>query len=79
MMFSEWADLVNGFTGDRPPELRLGQWAFALLYKSHPEIADAISGTDADPFYRDDRIPEFLCELLGQFVVMDDPGVPVSR
>lgn len=79
MKFSEWADFVNGFTGDRPPGLRLGQWAFTLLYHSHTDVANIISGTDADPFYRDDRVPAFLCTLLREFVVMDDPGVPVSR
>jgi hypothetical protein len=79
MKFSEWVDFVNGFTGERPPELRLGQWAFKLLHESHLEIANAIAGDDSDPFYRDDVIPEFLCTLLREFVVMDDPGIPVSR
>lgn len=79
MKFSEWADFVNGFTGDRPKELRLGQWAFKLLYDSRPDVANIISGTDADPFYRDDRVPAFLCMLLREFVEMDDPGLPVSR
>lgn len=73
LRFSEWADFVNGFTGERPRELRLGQWAFNLLYESHPEIANMIADTDADPFYRDDLVPAFLCRLLTEFVTMDDP------
>ena len=73
MKFTEWADFVNGFTGDRPKELRLGQWAFGLLHESHPGIANMITGTDTDPFYRDELVPVFLCRLLSEFVEMDDP------
>lgn len=73
MRFSEWADFVNGFTGERPKELRLGQWAFNLLHESHPRIAEEISGNGLDPFYQDDLIPAFLSELLNEYVVMDDP------
>lgn len=74
LRFSEWADFVNGFTGERPKAIRLGQWAFNLLHESHPGIANMISGTDSDPFYRDDLIPAFLCKLLTDFVEMDDPA-----
>jgi hypothetical protein len=74
LRFSEWVDFVNGFTGERPKDLRLGQWAFNLLHELNSGIANVISGTDADPFYRDDVVPVFLCRLLTEFVTMDDPA-----
>lgn len=70
MRFSEFADFVNGFTGERSKHQRLGQWAFNLLQEIHPEIAEKIRGTDSDPFYVDAKVPDFLRRLL-DFVTMD--------
>ena len=47
--------------------LRKGQQAFNDLYQSHPEIADKIRGTMADPFYQDSRLEAFhqrVAELM---------------
>lgn len=63
LRLSEFFDLVNGFSGDRPECLRLGQWSFILLYDAHPKIADAIRESNDDPFYVDARMPRFLARL----------------
>lgn len=41
-------------------EWRLGQTYFNELYRVNPVLADDIRGTEADPFYQDKHIPEFL-------------------
>lgn len=38
---------------------RKGQSAFNALYKEYPQVADKVRGTPADPFYDDDKLPEF--------------------
>jgi hypothetical protein len=40
-------------------QLRAGQQAFNDLYDRDPRIANAIRGTDDDPFYDDRRLPAF--------------------
>jgi hypothetical protein len=40
-------------------ELRAGQRAFNELYDEDPVTADAIRGTEFDPFYLDERLPAF--------------------
>lgn len=60
----QFCDFVNGFSGERPKELRLGQWAFTRLFESHPFIADVICGSDCDPFHRDELMPVFLKKVL---------------
>lgn len=42
---------------------REGQKAFNELYRTNPEIADKIRGTKFDPFYIDQRLPEFYKEV----------------
>ena len=39
---------------------RLGQALFNNLYKSHPELADSIRATDADPFHNNNKIADFF-------------------
>lgn len=34
---------------------RLGQAAFTLLGEVRPELADAVAGTDCDPYYAPDK------------------------
>jgi hypothetical protein len=36
---------------------RRGQYLFNCLYAVRPDVADAIRGTLADPFYDDKKIP----------------------
>jgi hypothetical protein len=42
------------------PRWRKGQAYFNCLWDMDPELADELRGTYKDPFYKDDRIPEFL-------------------
>lgn len=42
------------------PEQRVGQAYFNALHQHFPQVADAIRGTDNDPFYRDDRLHAFF-------------------
>lgn len=79
MRFSEFADYVNGFTGDRPEDMRLGQWAFVLLHEMYPLIAGPITGSMYDPFYRDDLLPRFLSHILLTAVTMDPPPLKAKR
>lgn len=60
----QFLDLAIAIYGKRPKELRLGQWAFNLLFESHPFIADVICGGDCDPFHRDELMPSFLKKVL---------------
>lgn len=46
------------------PEWRLGQALYNTLARAHPDIAAAISQTQADPFYDDERVPAFWSVLL---------------
>lgn len=46
-----------------PKEQRLGQYAFNLLKRIRPELADRISNTPNDPFYAK-RIPEGFFSYL---------------
>lgn len=45
-------------------EQRLGQRMFNGLHAAFPEIAEAIRGTEYDPFQLDERIPAFLKRVL---------------
>ncbi len=42
------------------PHWRRGQAAFNMLWEMRPELADKIATGPRDPFYRDDRLPDFL-------------------
>lgn len=43
----------------RPTSWRKGQAAFNYLCSAHPQLAERIRGTEADPFYDDMRLPTF--------------------
>jgi len=64
MTLQEFLELTSAIKGYRPKCLRLGQWAYNLLYDHHPEIASRLSGTEYDPFHDESRIPAFLRQLL---------------
>lgn len=64
MTLDEFCDYVNGFSGERPSDQRLGQWAFNLLWAGYPMIANSIRGSNADPFHDDSRMPIFLKAVL---------------
>jgi len=64
MTLDEFLELTSAIKGYRPKSLRLGQWAYTLLFDYHQQIAQAINGTEFDPFFDDSRIPAFLGKLL---------------
>lgn len=51
-------ELANEMRRDYP-DWRHGQTLFNALHSVDPDLANAIRGTDADPFYRDERIAAF--------------------
>ena len=46
------------------PDLRTGQAFFNELHTVYPEIANMIRGTELDPFYRSELLPELYEFLL---------------
>jgi hypothetical protein len=72
MTFSEFCDWVNGFSGERPEHIRLGQHAFNLLNEQFPAIANSYRGDDLDPFYDDNKIPAFMSDILQNYVATAD-------
>jgi hypothetical protein len=42
---------------------RKGQAFFNVLYEMEPELAHRVIGTDADPFYDDGKLPDFLLRV----------------
>lgn len=44
-------------------DLRLGQCLMSTLYDVNPILYTYITGTELDPFYNNDRIPEFLTNI----------------
>lgn len=60
MTYSQYLAKVHT---ERPSEQRPGQWAFNLLYKVRPDLAEEIRTSVLDPFHDDSRLPalqEFL-------------------
>jgi hypothetical protein len=45
---------------------RKGQTFFNVLHEMEPELADRITGTDADPFYDDGKLPDFLLRVADE-------------
>lgn len=48
---------------DRPNDLREGQYMMGRLFKICPQVYNLIVGSKYDPFYLDERIPEFIQQL----------------
>lgn len=42
------------------PMLRKGQVMFNVLYEIRQDIAEKVRSTDLDPFYDDNKIPQFI-------------------
>ena len=66
--------LDNGTSAFLPPSQRPGQAAFNALYASHPAVADAIRGTDADPFHHDERLNIFYRTVVLLLDTAASPG-----
>lgn len=39
---------------------RPGQWAFNVLHSTRPDLSEQIRSGPLDPFYRNDRLPDFF-------------------
>jgi len=52
-------DVVNTYD-EAYPHLRWGQTYSNLLGKYAPNLALIVSSTDLDPFYNDEKIPQFI-------------------
>lgn len=66
MTKEEFSDLMLIFFGPKRPELRLGQHIFNTLYAHNEVLCNRIiphNSEGCDPFYRDDKIGEFLQHL----------------
>lgn len=46
------------------PDWRRGQALFNALHKMHPDLANQIRGTSADPFHDDSRVQEFARAVM---------------
>lgn len=68
MTISEYLDFGLRARGYRPHWARRGQFAFNCLFRWHPDIANAIVGTDADPFFDDRKLNRFFMTLWEQHV-----------
>jgi hypothetical protein len=43
--------------------LRKGQAYFDVLVELEPELAERLAETDDDPFYNDEKLPDFLLRV----------------
>ena len=55
-------------------KLRAGQAAFNALYEVAPEMANAIRGSEADPFYVDKILPEFFRAVIREAQITQTTG-----
>ena len=61
-----WDALTERWQAPQP--FRLGQDAFNLLHRFRPDLCEKIMGNlEIDPFYVDDRLPEFLAFVKAQW------------
>jgi hypothetical protein len=66
MNFSEYLTVVNGYFCINYKE-RFGQACFNVLYDIDSEYALTLGGTELDPFFDDNVVPEFLCKVRDYF------------
>lgn len=58
MDYNELERLCTEYMRDK--HIRRGQAYMNALYKVNPDLHDKILGTEADCFYVDEKIPEFI-------------------
>lgn len=67
MKAHDWLKLANDewnqLRSKPDNHLRMGQFYMNHLYKHAPEVYERIHGTECDPFYVNERVPEFLIAL----------------
>lgn len=61
----EWVELIRAVTEYAYQGLRVGQSYMNALHKIKPELYKQINGTDADCFYSDDKIINFINYING--------------
>lgn len=59
MTFDEYVVEASEYQRENPHQ-RSGQVYFNVLYQVRPDLSERIRTTDLDPFYRDQRLPQFL-------------------
>ena len=57
----KWNERLTDYDLDE----RKGQAAFNALHELDPDLANALRGSKHDPFFQDERLPEFLKEVFG--------------
>jgi len=63
--FAEYVLFAEDYL-EQNPEQRKGQAYFNALWFTYPDLADKVRGSHRDPFYNDDRMPEFLDFVLAE-------------
>lgn len=58
-MVSREISICRAFTGTLPEYHRRGQHIMNVTHAAWPELYEEVTGTDADCFYNDSRIPAF--------------------
>jgi hypothetical protein len=62
------AEYMNALSKGSDSHERNGQFAFNLLYRLHPALADYVVGERyLDPFYNDDNLPAFFYFLVDEW------------
>lgn len=56
-------DTLGKFLQKKHPEFRQGQALMVALSEINPELYKTITGTEADCFYDDKKIPSFFAKL----------------
>lgn len=52
------------------PEWRIGQTYFNVLARRRPDLSEQIRSGPLDPFYRNERVPEFVAFLAENWQVL---------
>lgn len=61
MTFEQFYTKANHLCHNRLPHTRIGQTLFAYLYQIRPDLANALTGSESDPFFRESE------EVYGKF------------
>lgn len=69
--WSEMEAYMRKYFQDNFPNQRIGQAYFNALYQTHPDLADLVRGTSADPFQasgiKDPRMAKFFETIIPYF------------
>ncbi len=65
--YNNLVSLLVAGVASKPKEWRYGQYYFNALHNVHPDLANKIRTTPADPFYNDDILPAFWQAIAEHF------------